>query len=94
MVLKNIQTYIQTKIQKERSKDSDSKMPYRLEIACLKFVKAVEAMLTKLKQLSQWSSELALQVSLDPLLFIENLLKHKRKSQKDEHESNWGIGGR
>lgn len=94
MVLKNIQTYIQTKIQKEQSKDSDSKMPHRLEVACLRFVEAVEAMLIKLKRLSQWSSELVLRVSLDPLLFIENLLKHKRKSQKDEHENNWGIGGR
>ena len=83
------------KTRKEQSKDLDSKMSHRLAVACLRFVEAVEAMLTKLKQLLQWSNELALQVRVSLPLYIGSLLKPKKRKQKqdDEHEKHWGIGG-
>jgi len=79
---------------KEQSKDLDSEMSHRLAVACLRFVDLVEAMLTKLKRLLQWSNERVLLARISLPLFIENLLKPRKKSQKDEHEEHWGIGGK
>jgi len=82
------------RIQKEQLKDLVLKMHHQLAVAFLKFVEAVERMLIKLKLLLRWSKEQGLLVKQNPLRYIENLLKHrKRKQNKDEHESNWGIGG-
>ena len=82
------------RIQKEQLKDLVLKMHHQLAVAFLKFVEAIERMLIKLKLLLRWSKEQGLLVKQNPLRYIENLLKRrKRKQNKDEHESNWGIGG-
>ena len=82
------------RIQKEQLKDLVLKMHHQLAVAFLKFVEAIERMLIKLKLLLRWSKEQRLLVKQNPLQYTENLLKRrKRKQSKDEHESNWGIGG-
>ena len=55
--LKNIQTYIQMKIQKEQFTDLDSKMNQQQDPVLQRLESQIEDMLTRFRQPSQWSRE-------------------------------------